>query len=104
MVFHPPETDPFYELMKPPPNETPAQMTARMKREADAQRVSDAIDEDIKHARNIQRKERSIVKLLLLGQAESGTSLFLRVSARLLNRIDPGKSTTLKSKISLAAD
>ncbi|KAF8916600.1 heterotrimeric G protein alpha subunit [Mucidula mucida] len=78
MVFHPPETDPFYELMKPPPNETPAQMTARMKREADAQRVSDAIDEDIKHARNIQRKERSIVKLLLLGQAESGKSTTLK--------------------------
>ncbi len=73
MVFHPAETDPFHELMQPPPNETPAQMTARLKREADAQRVSDMIDEDIKQARSLARKEKNIIRVLLLGQAESGT-------------------------------
>ena len=72
MVYTPPDVDPFNELMKPPPNETPAQMTARIKREADAQRVSDLIDEDIKRARSVAKKQRAIVKVLLLGQAESG--------------------------------
>ncbi|SJL10406.1 uncharacterized protein ARMOST_13792 [Armillaria ostoyae] len=78
MVFHPAETDPFHELMQPPPNETPAQMTARLKREADAQRVSDMIDEDIKQARSLARKEKNIIRVLLLGQAESGKSTTLK--------------------------
>lgn len=70
----PPDVDPFLQFMRPPPNETPAQMTARLKREADAQRISDLIDEDIRQARNVAKHERNVVKLLLLGQAESGRS------------------------------
>jgi guanine nucleotide-binding protein subunit alpha len=72
MVFLPGPTDPFYELMQPPIDETPAQKTARQKRELDAQRVSDGIDEDIKLERARSRKERKIIKVLLLGQSESG--------------------------------
>ena len=75
MVFLPSPTDPFYELMKPPPDETPAQKTARLKRELDAQRVSDSIDEDIKEERAKERKRKNIIKVLLLGQAESGKHL-----------------------------
>lgn len=56
----------------PPPDETPAQMTARLKREADAQRISDNIDEDIKRDRALQRKARKELRILLLGQGESG--------------------------------
>lgn len=72
MVFLPGPTDPFYELMQPPPDETPAQKTARQKRELDEQRVSDGIDEDIKLERVRSRKDKKIIKVLLLGQSESG--------------------------------
>jgi hypothetical protein len=70
--------DPFYEFMQAPPDETPAQKTARLKRELDAQRVSDGIDEDIKQEREMEKKkEKTIIKVLLLGQAESGERPFL---------------------------
>ena len=72
MVYLPGPTDPFYELMQAPPDETPAQKTARLKRELDAQRVSDSIDEDIKQERAMERKKKHIIKVLFLGQAESG--------------------------------
>ncbi|KAH9474745.1 Guanine nucleotide-binding protein alpha-4 subunit [Psilocybe cubensis] len=71
MGFQPGPADPFYELMQPPPDETPAQMTARLKREADAQRINDIIDEDIKQERAKARKSKKIIKVLLLGQSES---------------------------------
>ncbi|KAJ7248598.1 heterotrimeric G protein alpha subunit [Mycena haematopus] len=70
-AFTPTENDPFYEIMRPPADETPAQMTARLKREADAQRISDNIDEDIKRDRAQQRKSRKELRILLLGQGES---------------------------------
>ncbi|KAJ2922936.1 hypothetical protein H1R20_g14194, partial [Candolleomyces eurysporus] len=57
MGFIPGPNDPFYELMQPPADETPAQATARLKREQDAQRVNDMIDE---------------------GQSESGKSTTLK--------------------------
>lgn len=72
MGFTPGPMDPFLELMSPPPDETPAQTTARQKRELDAQRVSDKIDEEIKHERALAKKEKNVVKVLLLGQSESG--------------------------------
>ncbi|KAJ7031623.1 heterotrimeric G protein alpha subunit [Mycena alexandri] len=78
MAFTPTESDPFYEIMRPPPDETPAQMTARLKREADAQRISDTIDEDIKRDRALQRKSRKELRILLLGQGESGKSTTLK--------------------------
>lgn len=72
MPFLPGPTDPFYELMMPPADETPAQKTARQKRELDAQRNSDIIDEDIKQERALSKKERKVIKVLILGQSESG--------------------------------
>lgn len=78
MVFIPGPSDPFYELMQPPPDETPAQHTARQKRELDAQRHSDEIDEDIKQERAEAKKQRGVIKVLLLGQSESGKSTTLK--------------------------
>jgi guanine nucleotide-binding protein subunit alpha len=72
MGFIPGPNDPFYELMQPPADETPAQATARLKREQDAQRVNDMIDEGIKQERAQAKKGRNLVKVLLLGQSESG--------------------------------
>nr|GAT45989.1 G-protein alpha subunit [Mycena chlorophos] len=64
--------------MRPPPDETPSQLTARLKREADAQRISDNIDEEIKRDRAAQRKSRKELRILLLGQGESGKSTTLK--------------------------
>ena len=64
--------DPFIEFMRPPPNETPAQMTVRLQREREAQRIHDSIEEDIRNHRARMKRESKVVKVLLLGQAESG--------------------------------
>lgn len=72
MVFIAGPSDPFYELMHPPLDETSAQKTARLKRELDAQRVSDIIDEEIKQERAKEKSKKDVINVLLLGQAESG--------------------------------
>ncbi|CAE6362697.1 unnamed protein product [Rhizoctonia solani] len=71
--------DPLTLAMAPPPNETPDQKTRRLREEAEAKRVSDAIDEEIKEARVKDRKRKaSEVRVLLLGQSESGKSTTLK--------------------------
>ena len=101
MVYLPGPTDPFYELMQAPPDETPAQKTARLKRELDAQRVSDGIDEEIKQERALEKKKKkNIIKVLFLGQAESGEHPDT-LGGVALKSLFLGKSTTLKSMVSL---
>jgi hypothetical protein len=63
--------DPLDEVLKPPPDESPEDRTIRLQNEAEAKRVSLAIDASIKAERHARRKKR-IVRLLLLGQSESG--------------------------------
>jgi len=72
MGYLPGPADPFFDLMQPPVDETPAQKTARQKRELDAQRVNDTIDEEIKQERAKLKKEKTVIRVLLLGQSESG--------------------------------
>ncbi|KAF8635732.1 hypothetical protein AX15_000348 [Amanita polypyramis BW_CC] len=72
------QNDPFIDLMRPPPDETPAQMMVRRKRELDAQQVSDKIEEQLRRDRAKAKKEREVTKVLLLGQAESGKSTTLK--------------------------
>ncbi|KIY68130.1 heterotrimeric G protein alpha subunit [Cylindrobasidium torrendii FP15055 ss-10] len=78
MVTRPDDINPFTNTIRPPPNETPTEMTARLKSEEEAKRRSDKIDEDIQQARKQAKRERNIVKVLLLGQAESGKSTTLK--------------------------
>ncbi|KIY49771.1 G-alpha-domain-containing protein [Fistulina hepatica ATCC 64428] len=78
MSFHPAPNDPFLEFMRPPHDETPAQRTARIQREHEAQLISDEIDEDIRRQRVRLKKEKNVIKILLLGQAESGKSTTLK--------------------------
>jgi hypothetical protein len=66
-----PTDDPLDEILKPPPDETPEQRAIRLEREAESKRISLAIDASIKEERQARRKKR-IVRLLLLGQSESG--------------------------------
>jgi hypothetical protein len=79
--------DPFDELLRPSPDETPEQRAMRLAREEQARQVSAAIDATIKAERNARRKKR-IVRLLLLGQSESGGyfTIFLNYSLLTMGR------------------
>ncbi|QRW22455.1 G-protein alpha subunit [Rhizoctonia solani] len=63
--------DPLTLAMAPPPNETPDQKSRRLREEAEAKRVSDAIDEEIKEARARDRKRKA-------SESESGKSTTLK--------------------------
>ena len=69
--------DPLDAALRPPIDETPEEKIVRLAQEAEARRVSHQIDEDIKRERTF-RKKRQVVKLLLLGQSESGKSTLLK--------------------------
>ncbi|KAG6877762.1 hypothetical protein C0993_004136, partial [Termitomyces sp. T159_Od127] len=75
-------SDPLDAALRPPPNESPDQRQQREAREDAARRVSDAIDASIKAEKQARKKKR-IVRLLLLGQSESGKSTTLRQFQRL---------------------
>ena len=66
------DEDPFAIFHSPPLNETPEDRIAREIKESEAKRVSDEIDEQLKADRAVFKKQKNIVQVLLLGQAESG--------------------------------
>ena len=66
--------DPLTRLMQPPRDESAEQKLAREQQEAEAKKISDMIDEDLKREKAALKKKQ-IVRVLLLGQAESGASL-----------------------------
>jgi hypothetical protein len=66
--------DPIYDLMQPPADETLSQKTARKKRELDAQHLIDSINKQVNQDYANSAKDRNVVKVLLLGQSESGES------------------------------
>ncbi|CCM03094.1 uncharacterized protein FIBRA_05214 [Fibroporia radiculosa] len=66
--------DPFSAILRPPASESERDKLTRIQREADAKRISDSIDEEIRADEKRYRKNKQDVKLLLLGQAESGKS------------------------------
>ncbi|KAF9223736.1 G-alpha-domain-containing protein [Gyrodon lividus] len=68
------QDDPLSMAMRPSPTESDADRQVRLQREAEARRISEQIDEELRVEREVLRKSRSDVKLLLLGQAESGKS------------------------------
>lgn len=63
--------DPLDAVLRPPPGESPEERLVRLETEAEAKRISQAIDADIK-AEKVARRKKRIVRLLLLGQSESG--------------------------------
>lgn len=88
--------DPLDEVLRPPPDETQEQQTLRIAREEQARQVSLAIDASIKAERQARRKKR-IVRLLLLGQSESGMSSHHAEQHRnSFTNTSTGKSTTLR--------
>ncbi|KAJ7364248.1 guanine nucleotide binding protein, alpha subunit [Mycena albidolilacea] len=67
--------DPISQAMRAShASETPEERSARLAAEAEAKRVSEQIDEELRQERERMRRSRGDVKLLLLGQAESGKS------------------------------
>ena len=67
--------DPLAAVLAPPPDESAQARAARLKQEEEAKRINDEIDERIKQDRISWKKHKSMFKLLLLGQSESGPSL-----------------------------
>ncbi|OJA09485.1 hypothetical protein AZE42_05856 [Rhizopogon vesiculosus] len=74
--------DPLDEALRPPVDETEEDRVIRQAQEAEARRVSQAIDDSIRAEKQAQKK-KGIVRLLLLGQSESGKSTTLRHFQRL---------------------
>jgi hypothetical protein len=103
-MFRSSDHDPLAAAIAPPKNESPAARAARLRAEAEARRVSEEIDEQLKLDRAARRRHRPCVKILLLGQSESGVflaSFYLGTSLLTRRHIMPsylGKSTTLKSE------
>ena len=65
------DDDPLAVALSPPHDESPEAKSIRIAREEEALRVSQAIDESIRIERQ-KNKKNKIVRILLLGQSESG--------------------------------
>ncbi|KIM70027.1 hypothetical protein SCLCIDRAFT_101556 [Scleroderma citrinum Foug A] len=70
-------SDPLSAVLQPPQNETPADRVRRLDAEFEAKRVSDSIDEMLKSEKK-EKRMKPEVKILLLGQSESGKSTTLK--------------------------
>ncbi|CAK5277925.1 unnamed protein product [Mycena citricolor] len=70
--------DPFARHLAPPPNETPDQRAARLAAAQRADSASRRIDDDLLQSKKLWDKKSQDVKILLLGQSESGKSTVLK--------------------------
>lgn len=74
-------SDPLTAALQPPSDETEVQREARLASEREAKKISDGIDEQLrqeKEALKAKAKSRQEIKVLLLGQSESGKSTTLK--------------------------
>ncbi|EGO03015.1 hypothetical protein SERLA73DRAFT_84941 [Serpula lacrymans var. lacrymans S7.3] len=72
------EDDPLALAIAPPPNESPEERQVRESAEAEATRINNEIDEQLRLEKVALRKKKRPVKVLLLGQSESGKSATLK--------------------------
>lgn len=72
------EDDPLARAIAPPPDETPEARALRERVQANAKKRSDEIDARLQAENAAKRKRGQPVKLLLLGQSESGKSTTLK--------------------------
>ncbi|KAJ7479363.1 G-protein alpha subunit, partial [Mycena galericulata] len=78
-THNPQLSDPFSLALQPPEDETPAARQARLESEQEQKRVSDQIDDDLRKERAEKKKRaKREVRVLLLGQSESGKSTVLK--------------------------
>jgi hypothetical protein len=66
---------PLARALALPSNETPEQRALRETKESEARRVSERIDEQIRLEKQANSRKKIPVKVLMLGQAESGASV-----------------------------
>ncbi|CCM00780.1 uncharacterized protein FIBRA_02822 [Fibroporia radiculosa] len=76
-VLHP-AIDPLDIALAVPANESPLERQARLSAESEAKRISDMIDEELQRQERAEKKGPRSVKILLLGQSESGKSTTLK--------------------------
>ncbi|KAJ7128078.1 guanine nucleotide binding protein, alpha subunit [Mycena filopes] len=72
------DDDPFAMFLAPPEGETPQQREVRLLLEKEAKEISDSIDEQLSREKAQEKKGPRPVKVLLLGQSESGKSTTLK--------------------------
>ncbi|KAJ7484692.1 guanine nucleotide binding protein, alpha subunit [Mycena latifolia] len=72
------DEDPFAMVLAPPEGETDEQREVRLLLEKEAKEMSDSIDEQLSRERAQEKKGPRPVKVLLLGQSESGKSTTLK--------------------------
>ncbi|KAJ7336383.1 guanine nucleotide binding protein, alpha subunit [Mycena albidolilacea] len=72
------DEDPFETVLAPPEGETEEQRQVRLLLEKEAKEISDSIDEQLSREKALDRKGSRPVKILLLGQSESGKSTTLK--------------------------
>ncbi|KAF8546920.1 G-protein alpha subunit [Imleria badia] len=72
------DTDSWSAIFAPPQNETLAEKHVRIAQQQEAARISKDIDDAIEKSRKQFEKRKRAIKVLLLGQAESGKSTMLR--------------------------
>ena len=76
--------DPLSQAMAPPPDETPEQRRSREYDEEQARYRSAQIDDEIKAEKNAMKKKKNPIKILVLGQSESGPFLLAEVKKRVV--------------------
>ncbi|KAJ7157203.1 guanine nucleotide binding protein, alpha subunit [Mycena filopes] len=72
------DSDPIANAIAPPQNESPEDKEIRIQKERAAKQVSDAIDAELVREQAYEKKRPKPVKILLLGQSESGKSTTLK--------------------------
>ncbi|KIJ56356.1 hypothetical protein M422DRAFT_219501 [Sphaerobolus stellatus SS14] len=70
--------DPITQALQPPPDETPEARQERLRLEKEAKQRSDEIDAQLKQDSKALARGRQLVRVLLLGQSESGKSTTLK--------------------------
>ena len=72
---------PLARALAPPADETPEQRAVRETKETEARRVSERIDEQIRLEKQAHSRKKIPVKVLMLGQAESGAFVLPKLSS-----------------------
>lgn len=67
--------DPLSALMRPPPTETEREKRLRLEREADAKKVNDLIDDQIRADRERYKKSKQDVKVILVSTTSASPIL-----------------------------
>ncbi|KAJ8469127.1 hypothetical protein ONZ51_g9200 [Trametes cubensis] len=99
-VGRPVDEDPLSRLLAPPPNETAEEREIRLRLEAEARMRSERIDDQLRAEKAALKKNRP-VKVLLLGQSESGKSTTLKTASIVPE--PPNFLAIVKSELTMAS-